>query len=298
MPATSPRRGRWLRLSLAGAVLMGLLAGATLLLKQHHASLPQAPPRAPEPPAVRDLAEGRRNARRAGMDWVLLKGGGFQIGSTDGGSNERPAHNVDVKGFRIARTLTTVEQYKACVDAGGCAPPDSGGKCTWEAPGKERHPVNCVDWDQARRFSEWVGGRLPTEAEWEYAARGAGKHRHFPWGDEPATCGRAVMNDGGLGCGTQRTWPVCSKPAGNTEQGLCDMAGNLYEWVQDWYHDSYDDAPADGSAWEDPPGTLRIVRGGSWCDKGFFLRVADRDFFDPVRRLEWVGFRPVRAASD
>ena len=138
---------------------------------------------------------------------------------------------MTVKSFQLAKTEVTNKQYKACVEAGACTPPSS-------YEGGDDQPVVNVDWNQAKAFSEWVGGRLPSEAEWEYAARSGGKERKYPWGDEEPSCERAVMNQGGNGCGRNATWPVCSKTAGNTSQGLCDMAGNVWEWTQDWYHDS------------------------------------------------------------
>jgi formylglycine-generating enzyme required for sulfatase activity len=146
-----------------------------------------------------------------------------------------------------------------------------------------------VDWNQAKTFSAWVGGRLPSEAEWEYAARSAGKDRKYPWGDEDATCERAVIS----GCGSA-TAPVCSKPAGNTQQGLCDMAGNAWEWVQDWYHGSYNGAPTDGSAWESPTGSYRVGRGGSWNYPADIARSAYRGSLVPGFRNYYLGFRPAR----
>ena len=152
----------------------------------------------------------------------------------------------------------------------------------------------CVDWDQAKAYAEWVGGRLPSEAEWEYAARSAGKSRKYPWGNEAPSCERTVMNLGGWGCGRDATWPVCSKTAGNTEQGLCDMAGNVWEWTQDWYHDSYNGAPTDGSAWESPTGSHRVNRGGSWYCVAANVRAADRIRGAPGVRDDSLGFRAAR----
>ena len=197
-------------------------------------------------------------------EWVLIPGGSFNMGSNNGESDEKPVHRVTVRTFEMTKTQVTVEQYKACVDAGACTAPDTGGSCNWGQSDRGKHPINCVDWHQAQAYAKWAGGRLPSEAEWEYAARSGGRDWKYPWGNGNATCERAVMYDGDLGCGRESTWPVCSKPRGNTTHGLCDMAGNVWEWVQDWYHDSYKGAPTDGSAWEKPTGSIRVNRGGSW----------------------------------
>jgi len=103
------------------------------------------------------------------------------------------------------------------------------------------------------------------------------------------------MYDGrGDGCGRGSTWPVCSKPNGNTTQGLCDMAGNVWEWVQDWWHNSYDGAPTDGSAWETPTGSFRVDRGGSWFFLARDVRAANRNNGSPGSRNVYVGFRLAR----
>jgi len=239
------------------------------------------------------MTDGARPARveagKAGIQWVTIPGGSFMMGSGNG--DEEPRHQVTLRSLQMAKTLVTVEQYKACVDAGACTAPNTGGYCNWDAAGRTQHPINCVDWNQAKTFSEWVGGRLPSEAEWEYAARSAGKDQEYPWGNEEATCQRAVFS----GCGSNGTAPVCSKPQGNSEQGLCDMAGNVWEWVQDWYHDSYDGAPIDGSAWESPEGSNRVLRGGSWRLDARNVRSASRGLDDPSFRLRFnFGLRPAR----
>lgn len=233
---------------------------------------------------------------RAGrsVDWVRIPGGSFEMGTSTGSQwldpytgrmwldketvGERPVHRVTVKTFELGRTEVTFGQYAACVDAGACTP----SACTDARYMGKDQPVVCVDWYQASAFAKWAGGRLPSEAEWEYAARGAGLKRDFPWGDEPATCDRAVMwLVDRTACGTGRPAPVCSKPSGNTPQGLCDMAGQVWEWTQDWYHENYEGAPSDGSAWETPVGFRRVARGGSFDNHFMLLRAAARASGDP-----------------
>ncbi len=180
-------------------------------------------------------------------DWVFIEGGTFEMGSH--GEHEQPIHTVNVPSFEMWRTEVTVAQLARCWCAGECEPAGTAEEtCNWERPDREAHPVNMVSWDDSLVFCSWVGGRLPSEAEWEYAARSGGQDIKYPWGDHMANCDLAVMDDGGYGCGEGHTWPVCSKPDGNTDQGLCDMSGNLKELVQDTYHDNYEGAPTDGSA--------------------------------------------------
>ncbi|HHW97862.1 MAG TPA: SUMF1/EgtB/PvdO family nonheme iron enzyme [Oligoflexales bacterium] len=232
------------------------------------------------------------------LEWVRISGGSFSMGSNDGDSygDEEPVHRVTVPTFEMTKTQVTVEQYKACVNAGACTAPDTGGSCNWGQSDRGKHPINCVDWHQAQAYAKWAGGRLPSEAEWEYAARSGGRDWKYPWSNEEATCDRAVMDDGsGNGCGRgNTTWPVCSKPRGNTTHGLCDMAGNVYEWAQDWYHDSYSGAPTDGSAWEKPTGSIRVRRGGAWPAGARGVRAAFRDSNSPGIRIASLGFRLAR----
>lgn len=215
------------------------------------------------------------------IDWVKIPGGAFMMGE---GTDK---HKVSIEGFEMARTLTTNRQYAACVAAGACTPADA---CGHQSGGEDR-PVVCVDWYQARQFAEWAGGRLPSEAEFEYAARSAGKDKKYPWGDKEASCDNAVLN---AGCGRYTLWNVCSKPAGNTEQGLCDMAGNAWEWTADYYHPTYQGAPADGTAWIAPATVKRVFRGGSWSSEPVDVRAATRDHGDPALRICDLGFRVVR----
>ncbi|MBU1900151.1 SUMF1/EgtB/PvdO family nonheme iron enzyme [Myxococcota bacterium] len=237
--------------------------------------------------------------------WITLPGGSFQMGSNTGDSNEKPVHEVQLKGFMMSKTEVTVKQYQVCVSAGVCSQPHWDDKTCFIWTGAnwsqdrlpdsfrgEQDPVVCVDWNQAQAFATWVGARLPTEAEWEYAARSGGKDQAHPWGDAQATCRYAVMHDGGNGCGQNQTWSVCSKPQGNTEQGLCDMSGNAWEWVADYYG-SYDSTPRDGT--EHLLGSFRVFRGGGWNRGASFLRAAYRAGIDPSNRYNALGFRLARS---
>ena len=245
-----------------------------------------------------ELARDQSGAASGGVKWVRIPGGTFQMGSNDSDSydDEKPVHSVTVSTFEIAATEVTVGQYKKCVDVGVCSAPNTDSSyCNWGKSDRVGHPVNCVDWNQATTYAKWVGGRLPTEAEWEYAARSGGRNQKYPWGNQTATCSYAVMSEGGNGCGRDSTWSVCSKTAGNTAQGLCDMAGNVWEWVQDAWHNNYSGAPSNGTAWEGS-GSDRVYRGGSFFDDARDVRAAIRYGIGPGNRVNFLGFRPARDA--
>jgi eukaryotic-like serine/threonine-protein kinase len=240
-------------------------------------------------------------AGAAEIDWVTIPGGRFQMGIADAVEEEAPLQKVSVPTFQIAATEVTVAQYRACVQAGGCAPPNDVSRkpnCNWGRAGRDDHPVNCVDWDQALAFCRWVGGRLPTESEWEYAAR-AGTTTRFSTG---ACLGTEQANFNGEhpleGCpaGTYRgeTTPVRSFAA--NPWGLYDLHGNVWEWVMDSFR-GYTEAPPDGSAWMSRSiYSRRIYRGGSWYNVARNCRSAQRGKGAPSVRNYGIGFRPARPA--
>ena len=240
---------------------------------------------------ARAAAEAAKS--RAGS-FVSLPAGCFTMGGAEGEADEKPPHNVCLGGFELGKNEVTVEQYSACVSAGACSEPGTGGDCNWGVSGRRDHPINCVFWDQAQAYARWAHARLPTEAEWEYAARSGGRDQQYPWGDESPSCDRAIMDYWGNGCGRGATGPVCSKPGGNSAQGACDLAGNVWEWTQDSYHDSYTGAPGDGSAYMSPAGSYRVYRGGSWNGPAGFLRARGRGRAPPGYAFVFLGFRLAR----
>jgi iron(II)-dependent oxidoreductase len=197
-----------------------------------------------------------------------------------------------------------VWQYKECVDAGGCATPATGIYCNWGVPGREWHPINCVNWHEAVNYADWKDQqdpvlhiRLPSEAEWEYIAKSLGQDNPYPWGFDVPTCDFAQFRDVFYGCGLKTTSPVCRTsttltprqailPNGDTTEGVCDMSGNVSEWTLDYfsrnYFDSFTDArPFLGSTDLEEVFTidlsdLQITRGGSWTMSSTHLKTTSR----------------------
>lgn len=269
---------------------------------------PEAAPEAPERAATienelspLDEAMGPADQRRGqgSPTWdedaahnrrILIEGGTFQVGSAEGRSNERPQHRVTVSDFYIQRHEVMNREYRRF-------DPDH------EPEAPDDHPAASVPWEQARAYAQWLGGDLPTEAQWEFAARSRGEPWSYPWGDQPADCTRAVMADGGAGgsgCGRNSTWPVCSKTEGNTEQDVCDMAGNVWEWCLDWYNPHEYARRAQGAV-ENPPGpgtgSARVLRGGSFLSASRYVRGADRDRDRPEIPGHSRGFRVAWSAA-
>ncbi|RJO63374.1 MAG: hypothetical protein C4523_20585 [Myxococcales bacterium] len=216
--------------------------------------------KAPQPPPKAVLpAKGKG---KPALDWVY----------------SRPAK------ISFTKSEITVAQYWACVVEGVCTPPEAGRSSNWVPNIDSANPVNYVNWEQAGSFCKWVGGRLPTEKEWLLEATNGGdrdsdKTREFPWGNDPVSCEYAICRiSGGLGfsaagCGTNSTWPVCSRTSGNSVSGLCDMSGNVWEWTST------------------EESRERISVGGGWFDDNPLVFKGGRRRVNPRMGSADLGFR-------
>ena len=203
-------------------------------------------------------------------------------------ADEQPEHTVTVAGFWIGQTEVTNAQYAHCVDAGGCTPPRNS---DWNDPARARFPVTHLDWGQASTYAQWVGGHLPTEAQWEKAARGT-DGRTFPWGNDSADEQHLNFNS------SQGPVAVASYPAGASPYGALDMAGNVEEWVADWYApDVYTQEQRDNPSGPNA-GIFRVVRGGSFNSSLGGVRAASRGRALPNTNFDSVGFRVYIAEED
>ena len=219
---------------------------------------------------------------------AVVPAGEFTMGSQTGDSDEQPAHQVYVDTFSIDKYEVTVAQYAAFLQAKGVEPPPDWK--TMNQPAHQKRPATNMDWVDAYGYCKWAGKRLPTEAEWEKAARGT-DGRLYPWGNDPPTPLHA--NYAKIGSNSHGTLlPVGTLEAGKSPYGVYDMAGNVWEWVSDWYdNDFYKNSPSQNPTGP-PRGGFKVIRGGSWNSNPRTLRSADR-YWDPpsFRSLYAPGFR-------
>jgi sulfatase modifying factor 1 len=263
-------------------------------------------------------------------EMTVIPAGRFDMGSPDSeegrGDDESPVHGVKIAAFALGRTEITRGQFAEFVKSSGYI---AGDKCwtlengtyeerkgDWLAPGypqNDKHPVACIDWNDALAYAKWLSNktgknyRLPTEAEWEYAARGNTKTARY-WGDNPDKACRYANGADKTAQATiqgSSSWSVhhCADgfaytaPVGRFKPnayGLYDLLGNVWEWTEDSYHDSYQGAPADGSAWQGD-GRKRVLRSGSWNNAPMDLRAAVRYGNKPEIRFSSFGFRVARS---
>lgn len=225
-----------------------------------------------------------------GAPMVLVPAGDFMMGSDKGDEDESPVHRVHLNAFYIDKFEVTNGRFARFVDAIQSEPP--WGFADKETPIADAdRPVRWVNWMDATSYCLWVGKRLPTEAEWEKAARGI-DGRMYPWGNDPPTLAHAVY--GLKESGAETISVIGNRERGMSPYGAHDMAGNLYEWVMDWYSEDYYLNFANGTAVNPrgpSEGTAKVQRGGSYINSPYRLRSTFRTKGDPVEQDPHVGFR-------
>jgi formylglycine-generating enzyme required for sulfatase activity len=216
-------------------------------------------------------------------EMISIPAGDFTMGTDTGDPDQAPAHTVSVAAFKMDKTEVTNAAFAAFAKATGYkTTAEEGGGGSWRdyAEGRDDHPVVKVSWADATAFCTWAGKRLPTEAEWEYAARGT-DGRIYPWGNEwnPDACN-------GRERGIRTTTAVGSFPAGASPFGILDMAGNVREWTADWY-DKYPGSSFSSAYFK----KFRVHRGGGWYDPPEGLRTTVRNAGPPETANDDLGFR-------
>ena len=249
--------------------------------KQEPAYVPPPPPPPPPPPAPNVPAPGDLGTM------IKIPGGTYQMGdSADALSS--PPHMVTLASYSMDKYEVTVSQFRECVDKKGCAPPLllSSANCNYSVPGRDNHPVNCVEWSDAKRYCGWLGKRMPTEAEWEFAARGP-SGRTYPWGNTDPTCTTAAFSPRDKQKCASSTQVVGTHPLGVSYFGVFDMAGNAEEWVFDFYSD-YQAGPQSNPSGP-ATGEEHVIRGGNWTYEQAGMHTYGR--WHSKWAVDWIGFR-------
>jgi formylglycine-generating enzyme required for sulfatase activity len=222
-----------------------------------------------------------------GIKWISVEGGTFRMGSNEN-NDEKPIHDVTVSSFKMSATEITFDQYDLYCNATGKNRPSDNG---W---GRGNHPVINVSWNDAVEYCTWASRqtgktvRLPTEAEWEYAARGGNKSRNYKYSGSDDIGSVAWYG----GNSYSKTQDVATQKA--NELGLYDMSGNVYEWCQDWYDENYYSNSPSANPQGPSSGQYRVLRGGSWYFFDNSCRVAFRSWSLPDLRVDFYGFRVIQ----
>jgi serine/threonine-protein kinase len=241
-----------------------------------------------ESPTSSELGIGSTMTGKDDMILMYVPAGEFTMGSDNGEEDEKSVHTVYLDAFWIDQTEVTNKMYAACVAADACAPPASSSSQTQDSyygnAQFDNYPVIYVTWDDAKAFCAWAGRRLPTEAEWEKAARGTDE-RAYPWGNSIKSSLANYYNKVG------DTTAAGSYEDGKSPYGALDMAGNVLEWVSDWYDESYYESSLASNPLGPARGNLRVLRGGAWNKSDYSIRSALRSMQDPTNSDNSIGFR-------
>ncbi len=263
-------------------------------------------------PTMTPVQVQTRHTENGQVDMVYVPQGSFWMGSTTDDryayQSEMPQREVTLDAFWIDATEVTNARYAACVEAGACRPPTAFGMIKknsmtrpsyYDNPDYADFPVVYVDWESAQTFCQWAGKRLPTEAEWEKAARGT-DGRMFPWGNKNVTGRLANLADVNtdydwsirfVDDGYADTSPVGYYPAGVSPYGALDMAGNVWEWAADWYDETYYQTGPLINPTGPQTGDYKSLRGGCWQSSNWGIRAPVRSRLDPKIGYSYVGFR-------
>jgi formylglycine-generating enzyme required for sulfatase activity len=230
-----------------------------------------------------------------GMTLLFVPSGEFIMGNDNSGSDEKPEHKVNLDAFWIDRTEVTNAMYARCVSADECDTPSSNSSGTGAVhfgnSEFDNHPVINVSWEDANAYCLWVDRRLPTEAEWEKAARGENAFT-YPWGQDAPNNDLLNFNSA-----VGDTTEVGTYLDGASPYGALDMAGNVWEWVADWYSDTYYQGSPSLNPLGPDSGIYRVQRGGSAYHDDFNVRSANRYGDDPTNTNFVVGFRCAMSAT-
>jgi sulfatase modifying factor 1 len=221
-----------------------------------------------------------------GAPMVLVPAGEFTMGSEQGDDDEQPLHRIVLDSFYLDTFEVTNGRFAKFVEAIQSEPPWGFADQATPVVHADR-PVRWVNWMEALGYCLWAGKRLPTEAEWEKAARGT-DGRVYPWGNDPPTAAHAVF---GLPEGAETVSPIGNRDKGTSPYGVHDLAGNLYEWVTDWYDEEFYTQPPSSNPRGPGEGTAKVQRGGSYINQPYRLRAAFRTKGDPTEHDPHVGFR-------
>ncbi len=227
------------------------------------------------------------------MVMVFVPAGEFQMGDNNGDVDEKPLHQVYLDDYWIDQTEVTNYQYDKCVATGACDPPSN--QTFFSDRDYIAHPVVFVSWFDALTYCNWAGRRLPTEAEWEKAAGGKLGEEKFPWGNDIPVCTHGANNGAQYKQCDGQTLPI--KSFAEQSYGVYDMAGNVWEWVSDWYDENYYIVSSPINPTGPPSGDNRVLRGGSWSTSSGELRSATRASNDPSGVWNVVGFRCASSTS-